>query len=153
MKVVRYLLIMAMLYTGVAYADGNKPVVLSDHELAGVKGGFCILEICESGPGTGICQPVAPTHAAICGVSKCFYQEKYEYGVLEYGCIIAGKYTCTEPGTYRQCVLAFKLSTCSNGPNPLKCGVIVEPTCHWTGRECICDAEVLATPYDWTDCI
>jgi len=136
-----------------AHASIRGAQILSDQELATIKGGFCPFEKCETSP-TGVCQPVPPNVAALCALATCRYTQSVVLNVEVYGCALAGKETCSKSRSYRQCVLAFELSTCSNGSDTTYCGFIVDPTCtvDSADRTCICGIDNTSTPCEWTNC-
>ncbi len=149
------LIIFALLLYSACVGHATEPgvAILDDHQLSAVRGGWCPFEECEAAPGNGVCQPIPATTAALCAVTSCKYSQSEAGGVDVLSCNFAGKYTCSVMANYRECVLAFKLSTCSNGKVPT-CGVIVEPFCNLDikDRTCVCGSGPIATPCDWTDC-
>ncbi len=148
------IIVMALCLTaGGVRATEPSATVLTDNQMAAAKGGFCPFEECESAPGTGICQTYPPEE--LCNVTICRYSNESAGGVDIFSCGFVGEYTCSELTTYRQCILAFKMSFCSNGPDALHCGVIIEPECHIVNpdRQCICAVYATADPCDWTDCV
>ena len=128
--------------------------VLKDGDLAKIRGGFCFLETCEDPPGTGFCQLIPATEAAVCTFTLCIYDEETIGSVISYSCGFLGLSSCTESATYRQCVLAFTESSCNYGTSTA-CGVNFVPGCHIDkpDRKCVCYGEETDTPCDWTDCI
>jgi hypothetical protein len=130
-------------------AVGGEPLVqtLADSQLAQIHGGFCPFEYCENAPGSGVCQPVAAVPAVVCGATKCTF---VPFGGVASGCLTVGPVTCTAINTYRQCILAFKLSYCSYGP-PI-CGVKEQGDCYPVARKCICEYNSVGQ-CDWTSCV
>ena len=128
--------------------------VLSDKELAGIKGGFCILEACEAPPGTGLCMPFTPTSRSICAFTFCRFSQEIVGSVTVNSCGYLGPTTCTVPITYQQCILAFTQASCFDGPiGP--CGFNYVPDCFpdIPNRECVCFGKQTDEPCDWTDCV
>ncbi len=147
-------LAMASLACGAARASQGNVQILNDSQMASIKGGWCPFEECEAGPGTGVCQPYPASRAGLCAVARCSYSNSTAGNVDVLGCTLAGKVTCTANRTYRQCILAFKFSACSNGANPYGCGFLVVPTCtiDRIDRTCVCGIASPGNPCDWTDC-
>ena len=98
--------------TGGLQASESNATVLNSKELAEIKGGWCIFEICEGAPGTGICQPVPANQAALCALTTCKYSQEEAGNIEIFSCNFKGPYTCSNNRAYRQCILAFKLSAC-----------------------------------------
>ena len=146
-------ILIALLLLGVSLgARAGSVTVLDDRHLAEAKGGFCPFEICEDAPGTGICETIPPE--TLCDLAKCVYGVRTVGSVTVYECLFTGKYTCSNPENYRQCILHFSLSFCSYGSD-LQCGMIVEPDCkpNVEDRSCICSVVEIDSPCDWTDCV
>jgi len=148
------LMAVASLSVGLARAGESKVKTLSDSQLAAIQGGFCPFEICESAPGTGVCQPIPDTQPALCKTIICRYQQ-YSVGPVDvFGCQFVAKSTCSQVNTYTQCILEFKFSICSYGDVPV-CGDNVVPLCHVNPRNrgCFCAINDTETPCDWTSCV
>jgi hypothetical protein len=141
------LLAIGCLSLGGARAGENKVEILSADKLASIQGGFCPFETCEDLPGSGVCQPVIAIANVICGATQCTF---VPFGFAS-GCLTAGPVTCTGINTYRQCILAFKLSFCSYGADQ-RCGLQAQGDCYPVGRVCVCQYHTVG-PCDWTDCV
>ncbi len=128
--------------------------ILSDNELAKIKGGFYFLEKCEDAPGTGVCQPFPPFPEAVCTFTFCKWTEEVEGQMVIDSCGFLGPITCTEETTYRQCVLSLTQSTCLEGP-VTPCGFCYEPACHVDriDRICVCTGKETDVPCDWSNCV
>ncbi len=155
--IVRHLLVgLALLgiSVGSARASEHSFAILNDGQMASIKGGLCVFEVCEDPPGTGVCQPYYPSTKELCGLTKCQYDQTSVGGVEVFDCVFSGPFTCSNKETYRKCVLALKLSFCSNGNDPLYCGVIIEPYCSLdvSERTCVCEAVDSGVPCEWTNC-
>jgi hypothetical protein len=135
-------------------ADGatSRFEVLDDNKLASIRGGFCPFEECEASA-TGVCEPVPPDQEDLCAVTKCIYEQETILSVTVYGCILEGDDTCTEPGSYRQCVWAFKLSYCSYGTVPV-CGELIQADCLPNVAEEVCACKMVepGSMCSWTNC-
>ena len=155
-KQLRTLFILAALVVALIMGKANGATsrfeVLDDNKLASIRGGFCPFEECEASP-SGVCQPVPPDLEDLCAVTKCIYEQKTIFGVTVYGCILEGDDTCTEPGSYRQCVWAFKLSYCSYGSVPV-CGALVQADCLPDVAEEVCTCTMVepGSMCSWTNC-
>jgi len=150
------ILILGILTTCAAHAGQSKTKILSDAELASIHGGFfCLLEICEDPPGTGVCQPILPTPPALCALVKCSYEEETIGNVTAYGCLLTGEgETCTTIGNYRQCIWAFKASICTYSGIP-ECGKLAEADClpDVPERLCVCAMDEPGENCDWSNCL
>jgi hypothetical protein len=123
------LMTLALLGVPLGLHASTRPTALTDQELAGIKGGFCVLEKCEDPPGSGLCQPFHPDSTTICALTTCFFSQEIEGSVTVNNCNYLGPITCTEATTYRQCVLAFTQSSCFDGPvGP--CGFVFSSHCY-----------------------
>jgi len=128
--------------------------ILSDNELAAIRGGYCLLQVCEDAPGSGNCQPYGPIAQTICDFTSCSYDEEIDGSTRVFRCLYSGPTTCTNSATYRQCVLSFTQSSCYDGPVG-HCGVNIVPDCVPIppDRICDCSAKLTEEPCDWTDCV
>jgi hypothetical protein len=135
-----------------ASANENKVEMLSDQEMASVRGGFCPFEECEASP-SGVCQPIPDNEAAICSQTKCTYAQREFLNIVSYGCILVGGDTCSQPVGYSQCIWAFKMSYCSYGATPV-CGELVQGDCLPNPAEevCTCAMTIPGAPCSWTSC-
>lgn len=146
-------IMLSLAFGSVGHAAGKGITVLNDREMAGVRGGFCILETCEAAPGTANCQPYANDEATLCNLAICLFEHMVIGNLDEIGCIGWAPDTCTESTTYRQCVLAFKASTCSYGTTT-PCGKHVSADCipSIPDRGCLCHILPPDRNCDWTNC-
>jgi hypothetical protein len=135
-------------------ASDGKLSVLNDRQLSQVRGGFCFLEICEDAPGTGVCQPYPTDDRTLCKLATCIFIDDSTLTMDIIACIGEAPDTCTEAKTYRQCVLAFKMSSCSNGPDTLYCGDHLAADCTPSKPDeaCLCFVPASTRPCDWTNC-
>lgn len=134
-----------------AHASDRVLTVLDDHQLAGIRGGFCPFEVCEDAPGTGVCQPEPPNANALCALTVCKYTDVSLPGLDLLGCSFVAKETCTTAASYRQCLLNFSASFC-NSATDNACGVEVHSVCHLRDRSCACGMEGGEDPCPWSNC-
>ena len=147
-------LALALILTcGCARAAGAKMEILNDKQMAAIKGGFCLIETCETGVPTGNCQWLPPTFAGVCPKGTCrFIAVDTLEGELE-TCDLLGHYTCTGGG-YRKCITGKLWDICTYSSVNV-CGDIYEPFCTENIQEhtCICGSRLTADPCDWTNCV
>jgi len=146
-------ILLSLTFGSVGHATGKGITVLNDREMAAVKGGFCILEQCEDAPGTATCQPYPVDEETLCKLAVCLFEHVIIGNLDQIGCIGWAPSTCTESTTYRQCVMAFKLSTCSSG-STTPCGKHVSADCipSIPDRGCLCHILPPDRDCDWTNC-
>jgi hypothetical protein len=150
--VIALALTLAALFQGPLHAANKRPVIVDDRSLAALTGGFCIFDICESTP-TGVCQVIPATTKALCATVTCKFTSDMVGNTDAFGCIFAGKTTCSNNNNYHQCTTVNYLHYCSTS-NSSTCGDNVEPLCNINieDRACVCSIKDDGTSCDWTDC-
>jgi hypothetical protein len=149
-----YLGFALILTFGCAQAAGIKKEILNDRQMAAIKGGFCLVETCETGVPTGKCQVIPANFAGVCPKGTCrFWVIDSGFGEVDV-CTLFGHYTCTGTGGYRKCITGKLWDICTYSSVNV-CGDIYEPFCTENIQEhtCTCNARLTGDPCDWTNCV
>jgi hypothetical protein len=153
----RYLILAAIiqvLLSATLHAEGSNAQILTDDEMASVRGAFCAFQKCQTGVATGKCQPIPNVNAALCTPKTCTFSAETFAGIELVGCTLTGQVTCTKNASYRQCIAGSLTDICWQSSINV-CGTLVEPTCKIDLANRTCDCLVLRPDEscDWTNCL
>ena len=150
------LIALALAFMGCARAGEGKVKTLDDKQMASIEGGFCLYWKCQDGTGTGSCQPINNDTVDLCAKVKCSLNIDMEGNTEVLQCQINNEaVTCSQAGTYIQCVRSKIPTICVSDLNSTDCGELVQTYCFpdIKHRRCLCDSGTDTTPCDWTSCL